>query len=267
MLFVRRSFHRGLLQGIVKIKDANFYCDKLDLKLSKQLLMNASLIYEAAVQDVKEGHKKTVDEYLNAIKHNTNSFIAKKEIYDREEILQKVRYVIESSGRFLCLLGGKSTGKSLIFKHFADPKHRIKHSSFIVVDMRSNAYSKNILEALIECLTDSSFVNIVEASLMKIVPLLLKSTPFGGLVDVGAIMKFVKDNNVNEVRILERILTELSVAYGNLTIVIDEANLVFDLHNSSDEIINKAKADLQVFTRLTKQTGKVGCVEMRFSSN
>ena len=41
-------------------------------------------------------------------------------------------------------------------------------------------------------------------------------------------MKFVKDNNVNEERILERLLTELYVAYGNLTIVIDEADLMLD---------------------------------------
>ena len=72
-------------------------------------------------------------------------------------------------------------------------------------------------------------------------------------VDVGVIMKALKENNANESEILECLLMELSLTCGNLTIIIDEANLAFDPFNSSEEILNKAKADLQVFTRLTKQ--------------
>ncbi len=70
-------------------------------------------------------------------------------------------------------------------------------------------------------------------------------------------MEEIQKNRLNESEILEKLLSELSILFGNMTIVIYEANLAFDPHNSNDETLNKAKADLQVFTRFTKQTKNV----------
>ena len=74
---------------------------------------------------------------------------------------------------------------------------------------------------------------------------------------IASIMEEIRKNRLNESEILEKLLTELSILFGNVTIVIDEANLAFDPYNSNEETMNKAKADLQVFTRLTKQRKKV----------
>ena len=145
--------HCGLLQGInLLAKESLFYSNKIDLSLSKQLLMNSSSIYQSAIQDVSEGSGRNIEEYLNSIKFSAKDFIMKDEVYDREEILHSIRTLIRDSGNFVCLLGGKSTGKSLIFKHFEDPRNHEKHLSLINIDMRSYAEKRNILEALLKSL-------------------------------------------------------------------------------------------------------------------
>ena len=130
--------------------------------------------------------------------------------------------------------------------------------------MRSYAEKRNILEALLEYLANTNThksIEIIKTTIEKIMPTLISTllTVIGidAPVDVGAIMKMLKDNNANETKLLERLLMQLSLTCGNLTIIIDEANLAFDPFNSSEEILNKAKADLQVFTRLTKQMSMV----------
>jgi len=226
--------------------------------------MNSSSIYQSAIQDVSEGSGRNIEEYLNSIKFSAKEFILKKEVYDREEILHSIRTLIRDSGNFVCLLGGKSTGKSLIFKHFEDPRNHEKHLSLINIDMRSYAEKRNILEALLKSLAKTkthNSIEVIKSTIEKVMPALIStivsSIGIDAPVDVGVIMKALKENNANESEILECLLMELSFTFGNLTIIIDEANLAFDPFNSSVEILNKAKADLQVFTRLTKQMSMV----------
>ena len=70
-------------------------------------------------------------------------------------------------------------------------------------------------------------------------------------------MNILSNEKKDESKILKALLTQLSITCPNLTIIIDEANLAFDPFNTSDDILNKVKADLQVFTMLTKETKKV----------
>jgi hypothetical protein len=46
------------------------------------------------------------------------------EVFDREELLSEFRSLVRESGNFVCFLGGKSTGKSLIFQHLQNPKSK-----------------------------------------------------------------------------------------------------------------------------------------------
>ena len=270
---IRRNIHShcGLLQGINRVEDSSFYSNKIDLSLSKQLLMNSSSIYQSAIQDVNEGSGRNIEDYLNNIKLKAKSFIMKKEVYDREEILLNLRAITRDSGNFVCLLGGKSTGKSLIFRHFEDPRNHEKHLSLVNINMRSHAEKRNILEALLEYLADTKThksIEIIKTAIEKLIPTLISALhPVIGIdapVDVGAIKNILKDNKINDTKFLERLLMELSLTCGNLTIIIDEANLAFDPFNSSEEIMNKAKADLQVFTRLTKESSKVRLLLFRY---
>jgi hypothetical protein len=235
----------------------------MNLQESKLLLQNSSHIYQSAVKDVPSDQ---VGNYLDAVKVAARSFIMKDEVFDREEILLNFRSLISKSGNFVCLLGGKSTGKSLIFQHLQNPKHHEKHDSVFIMDMRMYAEKRNILESFLHSLAQAESMKVIqlikEAVSKVLLPLIASSIstvvgPDLSILGVAKILKAMKENGVNESEILGKLLTELSFLLGSMTIVIDEANLAFDPYNSNDETLNKAKANLQVFTRLTKQTKKV----------
>jgi hypothetical protein len=127
----------------------------------------------------------------------------KKEVYDREEILHNIRALIRRSGNFICLLGGKSSGKSLIFNHFEDPRYHEKHLSLIIIDMRSYAEKRNILEALLNAKTKTpNSIEVIKSTIEKVMPTLIStivaSIGIHAPVDVGVIMKALKENNANE---------------------------------------------------------------------
>ena len=261
----RRSHHHhhGLLQSIPDFRNANFYSNSMNLRESKLLLKNTSHIYQSAVKDVPSDQ---VGNYLDAIKVTASSFIMKDEVFDREEILSQFRSLIRERGNFVCLLGGKSTGKSLIFQHLQNSNFSEKNESVFIIDMRLYGVKRDMLESLLKSLSQTKTVRakefIKKVVTEAIVPFVSSSiSPYVGeeltAKSIASIMEEIQKNRLNESEILEKLLSELSILFGNMTIVIDEANLAFDPYNSNDETLNKAKADLQVFTRLTKQTKKV----------
>ena len=53
-----------------------------------------------------------------------NQFMKKNKIWDRSELINGLHMATETAGNFACLLGGKSTGKSLVLKDFSLKKKK-----------------------------------------------------------------------------------------------------------------------------------------------
>lgn len=260
----------GLLQGIRidQINNSSFYSSKLDLSLSRQMLKSLSTVYDSAVKDVQEGNEESIEDYFKRININAVKFIMEDELYDCEEIFSYLLDILESKGNFVCVLGGKSTGKSLMFRHL---EKKANCFSIVKVDMRYYSEKRNILDALLRTLSKlktfkMKFIDSLKVAITIAVGEKASETKIENLIGAGTIMEFLWENKAQESIVLETLLTDLSKKLPNLTIIIDEANLAFDPMNSSDEILNKVKADLQVFTVLTKQTNKVSLVYLNSHS-
>jgi hypothetical protein len=240
--------YSGLLQGIVDVANAPFYSNAIDFQKSYPMLNNSSLTFESATKDAREGNWSNVKEYLNSIFDNARAFIEKDEVYDREEIMETLKHIVGTRGNFVCLLGGKSVGKSLIFRQL---EGAAKDSPLIIyINMREWEKNMNMLAAVVTSLANTNVTKT--AKLIKLAPhsFLSKLSTFigiDGMVDIDGIMRLFQESKQDESTILRSLLKELSSTYGILTIVIDEANLAFDPSNPNEEIFQKVKADLQMF--------------------
>ena len=79
-------------------------------------MYNATNLYDNYVNNViKDNTTTNANERLALIVSEAKKFISSTEIWDRLELKFLLRNVIfEDKGRFLCLLGDKNTGKSVI---------------------------------------------------------------------------------------------------------------------------------------------------------
>jgi len=90
-------------------------------------------LYEAALEDC-DGNENQTAKYLEHIEIKAADFIRQRDkIWDREELMTTLEKIQRTEGNFVCFLGGKNTGKSLLINHLA------KHPSTIAIDLRGNA--------------------------------------------------------------------------------------------------------------------------------
>lgn len=195
-------------------------------------------------------------------------WLVKDEVWDREELVASLNYSQGQVGEFACLLGGKSTGKSLIFKTMS-----AMNSSMIVLNMRFEPDLRTAFLKALASTKDKNLLRKVRESLERHAPLLVeRAVPWIDML-LGALgMPVALGGQAENVRKAAAKLTEVLMKdkdsssfkdtivdivqnAGNLTIVVDEANLVFD--KSKVEDIQPAKDVLQLFTALTKETKKV----------
>jgi len=195
-------------------------------------------IYEAALEDCRGNEIETV-KYLNDIKRNAATFICKHDnVWDRKELIDSLNEVQQNTeGDFVCLLGGKNTGKSLLINHVAKMTN-----STIVIDLRTNP---DILENLIKALKERGWINVVNGA-------------------IKVFNSFIKDISSIEIPALEvsleRLIDDIIAVHGNVTLYVDEANRAFTIDpNSANKKldVDKALGSLELLTRLTKQEKRV----------
>jgi GTPase involved in cell partitioning and DNA repair len=104
-------------------------------------------LYNIAVKDVC-GDSKKLDKYLKDIVKKAQAFIAnKEEISDRDELKYSLNMIVSTVGNFVCLLSGKSTGKSSMIRHFEENNRTV-----FVVDLRK--HGGDILKGLLQVLKE-----------------------------------------------------------------------------------------------------------------
>lgn len=247
--------HRGigLLSGIEDANISIYYSRKLDLKTVSNLLNDKGYIYKSALDDVG-GDESKFDEYLSEIMAKKKDFMNKKIVWNRDALKETLEAIVENEegGTFACLLGGKSSGKSLVLY---DMEGR-KANKMFLVDLRDNP---NIFTGLLDVLQnrkDSKYEDlyaemmpsIFDAFAMKIgIKSNTGKSSFRSLYDL-------EKGRLTLQNLLYRMLDKIP---GVFTIVIDEANIAFTLSGTANEQQRKeAMEALEIFTKLTKQTKK-----------
>jgi hypothetical protein len=139
-LFQQRLYS-GLLFGIDNIdsvKKLHFYSSYMDVQLTYKLLNEKRNVYLEAGQDIARTNHSTMGKYFEWLISNVSKWIDKNEFYDREVILKNVHQIIQSKGQFVCLLGGKSTGKTLLFDNLRQQpnKYNYKQSNILHLNTR-----------------------------------------------------------------------------------------------------------------------------------
>lgn len=251
----------------LKIEDASKFLHDVDDFLVKAM--------EDDCRDIKE------------IQTKANLYLESSEVCDREESIRQLKGTFELKGKFLCVLGGKSFGKSKCLNSLAkeanegvtcfptfDKPGKVKKEKtssveremlVLVVDMRSQG-NKSILLGIIEALDEVGDKNIKKRA-EKVVkgvfdlwtmlgPLgFIRAYIAGTLVDLYLAMANSLSTE-DKIKFCEALIQELAKT-RKVTVIIDEANSAFDRALLDEEQLKQAQADLALLTRLTKQERQV----------
>jgi ABC-type transporter Mla maintaining outer membrane lipid asymmetry ATPase subunit MlaF len=82
-----------------------------------------------------ERNEVSIDKYLKNIEMTVDKFMEKNSVWDRKELVGGLEDITRKKGTFARVLGGKSTGKSLVLREFS--KQEENNKKVIYVNMRS----------------------------------------------------------------------------------------------------------------------------------
>ena len=247
---------KGLLSGISDIASAHYYSDKLVIKNTYHLLQDSQYIFDICSKNAG-GDTARLNEDLKRISQKATSYIESDVLWNRDELKSCLHNVVMRKGRFVCLLAGKSTGKSLVLKKLQEGSP----DKVFVVNLRLNP---NILTGLVKTLRDRQQWDMQEKAkeiLVRVVTsFAMQSNPLVSLVvKPDEVQKYF---NVPHARpdseALPALINDLVSGLGEVTLVIDEANIAFTILSTTPySEIKAVKEALGLFTTLTKEQKKV----------
>ena len=133
---------RGLLTGFSHVGDATQFSGKIILNDAAGLLKDDKSLYNSALKDAN-GDIEKLEKNMEQIAKKAKEFIKKKEVWDRAELKVELNDIIsEKGGKFVCELGGKDTGKSLVLKGI----EKENLTKVFIVDLRE--HGPDILKGL-----------------------------------------------------------------------------------------------------------------------
>jgi hypothetical protein len=218
---------------------------------------------------------------IQEIREKSELFRRSSDVCDRKEIIHYLEETCEHQGSFVCLLGGKSFGKSKCLSFLAKEAnkgitHFYKHNKItnaetdkkllvLLVDMRSEG-NKSIIDGLVKSLNEinDSDVKKITLKVEKRLFNVAASLGFLGFFRriVGGTLSEVYDSVCGQlsqkgrIDLRESLINELSQT-KKVTVIIDEANLAFERSSLNEQQLPQSQADLALLTRLTKQENKV----------
>jgi hypothetical protein len=136
---VPRVHSLGLLRGVDTTVD-NLYADEIDMsKEGLAWLSQPGRMWEAAKKDAAEMKVPVaVEEYIQGVEANIETFVSSGIVYDREELFRYLDEAFTSTGTFALLLGGKSVGKSTILKSRCNVSKKSAKLLALYVDARAS---------------------------------------------------------------------------------------------------------------------------------
>jgi hypothetical protein len=245
---------KGLLSNIQSISAAKYFTSNMSINEAAQMTLNKSYVYKEAVNDANT-LGEDITNYLSRIYNASAEFISSDVLWERKELMNILEKTVSSEiGMLMCVLGGKSTGKSFLLKKIES----IYPENVFIINMRSY---KDIVPGLINVIKRrldeknknvTNFVDTFEA---------VTDTLSGGMFKpinelVRKKLRTYVDTQGNDSSIkdaLERLLGFVD----KVTIVIDEANLALTFDENDHVKKKEAKFFAAVMTLMTKEEKKV----------
>jgi len=194
---------------------------------------------------------------VEIVETNMDKFMWKNKVWDRKELLHRLDDIARKRGNFACLLGGKSTGKSLVLGELS--RNNMMNRKVIYIDMRE--YS-GITQGLVDVLSKSNIVqfqNLSKEFVKNVLAIAKLKVSDLVEIDVRALLDILlKDSDPNTA--LKTLIGDIVRGCPNecITLVLDEANLPLTISNDTPiSDIMQVGATLSLFTTLTKQQKKV----------
>jgi hypothetical protein len=242
---------RGLLKGISDVTTAKDYSRTLNLKDAAELLRDTNYLYNAVTKESKNN--------LTEIIQKADAFMRNQdEIWDRDDLKDSLESVVAQDNQFVCLLGGKSTGKTLVIRNF----EKTRMGTVFVVNLRRDSdILKGLLKVLEDRVTRVDFLN-TEGTIKTAGKLgAIAAEIAGKKVEYERFVKFCEAllSDKNATKSLGALIAELVKNKGDkITLIIDEANIAFTIKpGTTPEKIEAVKDALELFTLLTKESRKV----------
>lgn len=251
---------RGLLIGIVDVSSVKDYSREINLDDAANLLKDRPHIYNIALAEAQGNATECKNNMTEIIKKASIYMANRDEVWDRDELKSALLEFIAGFGKFGCLLGGKSTGKSLVLKWLENGNM----GTVFIVNLRNSG--DDILKGLLAVLEKRRDYYL---DLDKQQPAITAAVKVGQVVagflgkgeSYGEFLKvfnsLVEMNSAKQP--LEILIDELIRVEGEkITIIIDEANIAFTIKPDTDKNkIDAASVALAMFTLLTKESNKV----------
>jgi len=259
----------GLLNGIQDVKTAERYTNHLDISTISKLNV-AQELYRCALMDVD--NNKGLNAYFADIYEKSTKFIESDEVWDREDLKRELNTIISMKGCMVCLLAGKNSGKSKIVQ---DLDHHNLEKVFVInlreyqhiaeglqITLRQHfRENENFLQKLFGAAWSATHIKLPSA--LKFVE-----------VDSEKFLQYFQNrpspiSNItssvegcgggSQQQMLHHLLDQMTKELPNITIIIDEANIIFDhsLDQSSRESVEILKHALALFTCYTKEKHQV----------
>ena len=251
---------RGLLTGIVDVSSVKDYSREINLDDAANLLKDRPHIYNIALAEAQGNATECKNNMTEIVKKARKYMANRDEVWDRDELKSALLEFITGCGKFGCLLGGKSTGKSLVLKWLENGNM----GTVFIVNLRNSG--DDILKGLLAVLEKRRDYYL---DLDKQQPAITAAVKVGQVVagflgkgeSYGEFLKvfnsLVEMNSAKQP--LEILIAELIKVEGeNITIIIDAADIAFNIHYYDQESdIKAARETLATFTLLTKESNKV----------
>ena len=253
---------RGLIGGNAT---EHFYNTELKLKDGFEMVQESSLFFECAKQDASK-ENLSVKDYLKRCADNAKGYIYSEDVYDREETKNFLKFATSNKGSFMCFLGGKSVGKSLLLRDL-QKEAKSRNQRVFIINARSSG--SNLEEGMFKAISDTlteresktwirlvSRFRVASAVTTDVARLSTNSSP-------GAVST-VKDGlelwqRLEEVPSLnasiDALLMDKSLGPSPPTFVFDEANISFLEGNKKS-----SKSALEFLTRYTKEENKISVI-------
>lgn len=179
-------------------------------------------------------------------------------LWDRQGLKSSIDRIIKDEGRFICLLGGKSTGKTLLLNKIATANKK----NVFYINLRENSNISSALLAVLSKQLNIEGKNMLIEVLMVVV---------GMAADRFTNKKVLKESDFtdiarvcmgNQTLTLTAVLRMLSEDVTP-TLIIDEANIAFTMDDkTSIEDIKVVRDALHLFTSMIKEKKKVRCTNV-----
>ena len=252
---------KGLLTGIVDVSSVKDYSREINLDDAANLLKDQPHIYNIALAEA-QGNATECKNNMTEIVKKARKYVANRdEVWDRDELKSALLEFITGCGKFGCLLGGKSTGKSLVLEWLENSNM----GTVFIVNLRDSG--DDILKGLLAVLEkrrdyylDLDKQQRATTAALKVGQVVAEFLGKGKSYDefLKVFNSLVELNSTKHP--LQILIDELIRVEGGekITIIIDEANIAFTIKPDTDKNdIKAASVALAMFTRLTKESNKV----------